>query len=59
MYGGFLREAAVLILVFGPLDYLVTDRPSWYWLIVVVLVSMAVCGVFLWWGIRLEERRRP
>jgi hypothetical protein len=36
--GDFLREAAVLVLVFGPLDYLVSRpfTPIWFGVILVV-----------------------
>jgi hypothetical protein len=57
MLGDFHREAAVLVLVFGPLDYLVSKPFTPLWFGVILGVSAALCAILLWWGMRIEERR--
>ena len=55
MVGEFLREAAVLVLVFGFLDVFVNGRPlSAVWTGFVLLVS----ALALTWGILLERERK-
>jgi hypothetical protein len=57
MFGDFLREAAVLVLVFGPLDYLVSKPFTVLWFGVILLASAGFCAILVWWGMRVEERR--
>ena len=52
MLGDFLREAAVLIVVFLPLErYL---RGGWDW--DVLIIAMVIAGPLLWFGMILEGR---
>ena len=57
MFGDFLREAAVLVLVFGPLDYLVSKPFTVFWFGVILVGSAGFCAILLWWGMKVEERR--
>lgn len=54
MISEFLREAAVLVLVFVPLDYLRGSLLSPWSVAVVILISAGILGL----GI-IIERRRP
>ena len=45
MFGDFLREAAVLVLVFGPLDYLVSKPFTVLWFGVILLASAGFCAI--------------
>jgi hypothetical protein len=55
MIGEFLREAAVLVFVFIPLDLIINQRPltpGWYVAIVVMPAA------FLAGGVLIERKRR-
>lgn len=56
MAGEFLREVAVLLMVFAPLEALFSPEALRWWEIV-ALMALAVCSGYL--GIRIEETRRP
>jgi hypothetical protein len=54
MIGEFLREAAVLVLVFGFLERIVTENLTWIWAVAVVGVS----GLVLANGVLIESWRK-
>jgi hypothetical protein len=54
MLGDVLREAGVLVLVFGLLDEAITDRPLRVWW---VAATLGVAGALLASGMILERRR--
>jgi hypothetical protein len=54
MIGEFLREAGVLVLVFGFLDLFMTGRPVTFWFGVSVF---SISGLFLVGGILAEVTR--
>lgn len=54
MIGEFLREAGVLVLVFGFLDTFITNKPVTFWFAVSV---MSISGLFLVSGILVEVAR--
>jgi hypothetical protein len=57
MFADFLREAAVLVLVFGPLDYLVSKPFTLLWFGISLGASAVICALLLWWGMTIEVRR--
>jgi hypothetical protein len=55
MLGEFLREAGVLVLVFGFLDLYMTERPVTFWFAIGIL---SLSGFLLVSGILAEITRR-
>jgi hypothetical protein len=59
MISEFVRDVAVLILVFVPLDYLLKNEPArayvWFGYAGVVAVSLSLLTL----GIAIERRRKP
>jgi len=55
MLGEFLREAGVLVLVFGFLDLYMTDKTVTFWLAIGIF---SVSGFLLASGILIEVMRR-
>jgi hypothetical protein len=55
MLGEFLREAGVLVLVFGFLDLYMTDKPVTFWL---AMGIFSVSGFLLASGILVEVTRK-
>jgi hypothetical protein len=55
MIGEFLREAGVLVLVFGFLDLFMTEKPITFWFAVSVF---SISGFFLATGMLAEVSRR-
>jgi hypothetical protein len=55
MGGEFLREAGVLVLVFGFLDLFMTEKPITFWFAVSVF---SISGFFLVTGMLAEVSRR-
>jgi len=55
MAGEFLREVAVLLIVFAPLEALFSPS-ALHWWVVVGLLALAVSLGYL--GLRIEETRR-
>lgn len=54
MLSAFLREAAVLVAVFSPLDGMIGGRPLTGWWI---LGTLALVGTLFWSGVGLERKR--
>lgn len=58
MLGDFLREAAVLILIFFPLEVALKDEQiEWPWFAYLTIGAFFTSGLALWLGIRMERRR--
>lgn len=55
MIGEFLREAGVLVVVFGFLDLFMTEKPITFWFAVSVF---SISGFFLVTGMLAEVSRR-
>lgn len=55
MAGEFLREIAVLLMVFGPLEALFNPGALWWWEIAAIVAAAFGLG---YWGMRLEETRK-
>ena len=53
--GELLREIAVLLLVFAPLEWLFNPGVARWWEIVALVAGAVVVG---YWGIRIEEARK-
>ena len=50
MIAELLREAAILVAVFGPLERLINDKPltfSWVFIIVGLVLVLAVAGIWM------------
>jgi hypothetical protein len=55
MAGKFLREIAVLLMVFGPLEALFNPGALRWWEIAAIVAAAFGLG---YWGMRLEETRK-
>lgn len=56
MVGDFLREAAVLVLIFATLEKIFRSGLSVGQIIVRSLIIVTISGILFFWGVKLEER---
>ncbi len=57
MIGEFIREIAVLTLVFVPLEAYRNTGWKWYWVTLAILGTIALSILFFGVGVRIERRR--
>jgi len=57
MLSEFLREAAVLVLVFALLDKVVGRGHGLGWNVGVTALIIVISAALFWWGMTVEERQ--
>jgi hypothetical protein len=57
MFGQFIREIAVLTMVFVPLEAYKGSHLNWWQLTLAILLTVAAAVGMLLWGIEVERRR--